>query len=67
MSAPVVSDASAGVTADGTAFAAQAAFGIDRTQWNVIYGSGKFFRRLGGHLVNDRIDLQLRVVAPLGG
>lgn len=42
--------------------AAQAVLSFDRTLWNVIYGSGKFFRRLGGHLVNDQIDLQLRII-----
>jgi hypothetical protein len=35
---------------------------IDRTLWNVLYGSGKYFRRLGGHLVNDQIEIQLRIV-----
>lgn len=50
-----------GITAEGK-LAAQAAFTIDRTRWNVIYGSGKFFRSLGGHLVNDLIEIQLRIV-----
>jgi polyisoprenoid-binding protein YceI/rhodanese-related sulfurtransferase len=53
--------ATAGVTPEGKA-AAQAAFAIDRTLWHVLYGSGKYFRHLGGHLVNDLIDIQLRVV-----
>ena len=43
-------------------FAAQASFAIDRTLWEVLYGSGKYFRNLGGHLVNDLIELQLRIV-----
>ncbi len=42
--------------------AAQASLAIDRTIWEVLYGSGKFFRNLGGHLVNDMIELQLRMV-----
>ena len=29
---------------------------------NVLYGSGKWFRHLGGHLVNDLVELQLRIV-----
>jgi hypothetical protein len=29
---------------------------------NAIYGSGKFFRNLGMHLVNDMIEIRLRVV-----
>jgi rhodanese-related sulfurtransferase/polyisoprenoid-binding protein YceI len=53
--------ATAGVTPDGKA-AAQASFAIDRTLWDVLYGSGKYFRNLGGHLVNDMIDIQLRIV-----
>jgi hypothetical protein len=28
----------------------------------VTYGSGRLFRRLGGHLVNDEIELRLRLV-----
>ncbi|HEY5707538.1 MAG TPA: YceI family protein [Terrimicrobiaceae bacterium] len=54
--------ATAGVTSEGKA-AAQAVFAIDRTQWNVLYGSGKYFRHLGGHLVNDLIEIQVRAVA----
>jgi rhodanese-related sulfurtransferase len=53
--------ASAGWTTDGRA-AAQAAFAIDRTRWGVLYGSGKFFRHLAGHLVNDLIELQVRIL-----
>jgi polyisoprenoid-binding protein YceI/rhodanese-related sulfurtransferase len=53
--------ATAGLTTEGKA-AAQAAFAIDRTQWNVLYGSGKYFRHLAGHLVNDLIEIQLRIV-----
>lgn len=37
----------------------QTAFEIDRTKWNVIYGSGKFFKGLGSHLVNDTISIEL--------
>ncbi len=58
---PVEFLASAGLTPEGKP-AAQAALAIDRTEWNVLYGSGKFFERLAGHLVNDLIELQLRVI-----
>lgn len=51
-----------GITADGK-LAAQATLAFDRTRWNVFYGSGKWFHRLGGHLVNDLIELQLRIVS----
>jgi rhodanese-related sulfurtransferase/polyisoprenoid-binding protein YceI len=53
--------ATTGMTPEGKA-AAQASLAIDRTLWKVLYGSGKFFRNLGGHLVNDMIELQLRIV-----
>jgi rhodanese-related sulfurtransferase len=42
---------------------AQAAFSLDRTLWNVHYGSGKLFERLGMHLVNDLISIELFIVA----
>ena len=50
-----------GPTPDGT-LAADAHFDIDRTLWNVRYGSGKFYEKLGKHLVNDTISLGLKVV-----
>jgi polyisoprenoid-binding protein YceI/rhodanese-related sulfurtransferase len=50
-----------GVTPDGL-LAADAHFDIDRTQWNVLYGSGKFYEMLGKHLVNDEISLALKLV-----
>ena len=42
---------------------AQAAFDLDRTLWNVFYGSGKLYERLGMHLVHDLISLELFLVA----
>ena len=41
---------------------AHAAFDIDRTLWNVCYGSGKLFERLGMHLVHDVISLELFIL-----
>ncbi len=58
---PVQFLATAGLTPEGKP-AAQAAFAIDRTRWGVLYGSGKFFNRLAGHLVNDFIEFQLRIL-----
>ena len=46
----------------GGTLSAEAHFDINRTRWNVIYGSGKFYERLGKHLVHDRISLSLHVV-----
>jgi len=48
--------------ADGS-IKAHAAFDIDRTLWNVCYGSGKLFERLGMHLVHDIISLELFILA----
>ena len=51
-----------GTTADGL-LAADAHFDIDRTRWNVLYGSGKFYEKLGKHLVSDDISLALKLIA----
>jgi polyisoprenoid-binding protein YceI len=42
---------------------AQAVLSLDRTLWNVHYGSGKLYERLGMHLVNDLISIELFIVA----
>ena len=58
---PVQFVATCGQTPEGK-LAAQGLFSIDRTLWGVIYGSGKFFHRLAGHLVNDLIDIEVKIV-----
>jgi polyisoprenoid-binding protein YceI len=50
-----------GLTPDGL-IAIDAHFDIDRTRWNVLYGSGKFYEKLGKHLVNDEVSLALKLV-----
>ena len=45
--------------------AADAHFDIDRTRWKVLYGSGKFYEKLGKHLVNDQVSLALKLVTLL--
>lgn len=47
---------------DGT-LKAHAALDLDRTLWNVCYGSGKLYERLGMHLVNDLISVEMFLVA----
>jgi len=47
---------------DGT-LKAQAALDLDRTLWDVCYGSGRLYERLGMHLVNDLISIELFIVA----
>lgn len=41
----------------------QGHFDLDRTEWNIRYGSGKFFEALGMHLVSDLISFQITLVA----
>jgi polyisoprenoid-binding protein YceI len=50
-----------GPTADGL-LAADAHFDIDRTRWGALYGSGKFYEKLGQHLVSDEVSLALKII-----
>lgn len=40
-----------------------AKFSIDRTEWEIKYGSGKFFTDLGDKVINDNIDFTLSLKA----
>ncbi|MEZ0275713.1 MAG: YceI family protein [Roseimicrobium sp.] len=62
---PLTVEAAAGFTPEGHA-ALQATLLLDRTRWGVLYGSGKFFQRLAGHLVNDELELQVRMITKEG-
>lgn len=42
---------------------ANADFDLDRTEWNVRYGSGKFFQNLGDKLINDNFNIKLKIKA----
>ncbi len=48
---------------DDNGLVAEAHFDIDRTRWNIIYGSTRFFEHIGMHLVFDLISFQVRIVA----
>ena len=48
---------------EGGGISAEAHFDIDRTRWGVIYGSSRFFKHLGMHLVYDPISIQVRIIA----
>jgi len=50
---------------DGT-LKLRATFDIDRTLWGVLYGSGRFFEKLGMHLVSDIISIELFLTAKRG-
>jgi len=41
----------------------EAHFDIDRTRWNIIYGSTRFFEHLGMHQVFDLISIEMRIAA----
>lgn len=51
------------VTMDSTKFNAVSKFTIDRSEWNVQYGSGKFFKNLGDNMIKDEITFDLNLVA----
>lgn len=52
------------VTKDGDVYkAVTVPFTIDRTQWNVKYGSKTLFADLKENIVNDNIELQITMVA----
>ena len=42
---------------------AEASFEIDRSLWDIRYGSGKFFKDLGDKLIKDEIDISLKIQA----
>lgn len=50
-------------TADGARITAQGVLDLDRTQFGSVYGSGRFFRFLGKHIVNDLIHLHVKLHA----
>ena len=50
-------------TADGARITAQGVLDLDRTQFGSVYGSGRFFRFLGKHIVNDHIHLHIKLHA----
>jgi rhodanese-related sulfurtransferase/polyisoprenoid-binding protein YceI len=49
--------------ADDNMLTLEGHFDIDRTRWNIIYGSTRFFEHLGMHKVFDLISIQIRIAA----
>lgn len=43
----------------GSGYVLQTQFDLDRTAFGAAYGSARFFERLGMHLVNDLVNLQV--------
>ena len=62
VSADLEFDAAVAPNQDGS-FVLEAHFDIDRTRWNVIYGSTRFFEYLGMHKVFDLLSFQIRMIA----
>lgn len=54
-------------TEDGRRITGQGQFELDRTEYGSHYGSGKLFRFLGKHLVNDPIRLHVKIHADRQG
>jgi len=42
-----------------------AKFSIDRTKWDLTYGSGQFFKELGDKAIKDNIDYDISLVTKL--
>lgn len=51
------------VVVEGDTAKVTAEFSIDRTEWDIKYGSGKFFSDLGDRIINDNIDFKLSLTA----
>ena len=54
-------------TDDAQLLTGQGQFELDRTAYGSHYGSGKLFRFLGQHLVNDHIHLHVKIHADRQG
>lgn len=54
---------SSNLSEDGNTIRAQATVELDRTRWNVRYGSGQFFQDLGNNLISDTFTVTLDLVA----
>ncbi|MCX6124381.1 MAG: YceI family protein, partial [Proteobacteria bacterium] len=35
---------------------------LDRTEWNIRYGSGKFFKNLGDKMISDKMEFKVKLV-----
>ena len=55
------------VTIDGGVATAKASVEVDRTKYNVRYGSGRFFQNLGNRLIYDQFEVSLDLKASSQG
>ncbi|MEK7606520.1 MAG: YceI family protein [Patescibacteria group bacterium] len=51
------------ISEDGTALVGNASLVIDRTNWDIQYGSTKFFGNLGDNVIDDKVTLVLTLRA----
>ena len=55
------------IALDGPRLTGQGVLTLDRTEFGSHYGSGKLFRFLGTHIVNDHIHLHVKIHAEREG
>jgi polyisoprenoid-binding protein YceI len=53
----------ASIKMENGALTSYADFEIDRTQWDIKYGSGKFFENLGDKMINDNFNISFKITA----
>ncbi len=53
----------ADIVVEETYISAYADFDLDRTRWDVRFGSGRFFENLGDNLIHDDFNLKLNIIA----
>lgn len=51
------------ITTTGKQVSAKATIVLDRTKWDIRYGSGKFFEGLGDKVIHDDFKLELNLLA----
>ncbi len=51
------------INIEQTKITAEADFEIDRTEFGLKYGSGKFFEGLGDKMINDNFNLIIKIIA----
>lgn len=53
----------AAISMDGKTLSAKAAFKVDRTKYNIKYGSGSFFENLGDKAISNDFDVEVDIAA----
>jgi len=53
------------VTVDGNKLTAYASFELNRTEWDIKYGSGSFFDNLGDKTIYDEFQVKFNIVATM--